>query len=642
MSFRKIQNRSGPREQRVVFCGLCLSLALNPVTGLAEAGLEALPGSPLAVDNPDMRRLACGGAHSLAIKSDGSVWTWGFNGAGQIGDGTWPDVMYATTPVQVLTEVTDVAAADSASFAIKSDGSLWAWGYNEWGQLGDSTLGEVVNRPVQVMTGVAGVAGGFIHSLVLKTDGTLWAFGNNSWGQLGDGPSLNWPPIPVQVPLTEVAAVAAGDVHSLALKTDGTLWAWGGNDYGQLGDGTTAVRRSPVQVLTGVAAVTAGPEHSLALKTDGTLWAWGANSYGQLGDGTTTDHAVPAQVQVPTEVITMATGQVHGLALTTDGTLWAWGSNYYGVLGDGTQTSHPTPIQVTTGVAAVAAGDAHTLAFKTDGSLWAWGLSLHGRLGDGTDYPHPNYHPLNPVSVLGFPPTSAPDFLVTNITLNPSAPLANGTFSASVTVKNRGTAAGTPGTLEVWANQPEAQDCGAVGDRSLTLPTLAAGAKQTVKVSGLPAGAAKYQTLRVVVDNQCQTAESDEANNESVKRYRVVTQPAADVMVTDIVLTPNRPSANGTFSAAVTVKNQGSGSADAGTLALWVDQPAVATCAATGDAAAVIGLLAPGAKRTLTLSGLSAGATGAKSLRAYADSDCTIREADDGNNQRVKAYSVVP
>ena len=136
--------------------------------------------------------------------------------------------------------------------------------------------------------------------------------------------------------------------------------------------------------------------------------------------------------------------------------------------------------------------------------------------------------------------------------------------------------------------------------------------------------------------------ETDETNNQRTKGYRVFAQPIADVVVTDIVLSPNRPRADGTFSAAVTVKNQGSESAAAGTLAVWVDQPAVPTCAATGDAAAVIGPLAPGAKRTLTFSGLTAGGMGAKSLRAFADSECTAAEADDGNNQRVKAYSVVP
>ncbi|WP_295612432.1 hypothetical protein [uncultured Lamprocystis sp.] len=166
----------------------------------------------------------------------------------------------------------------------------------------------------------------------------------------------------------EMQRLASGHLHSMAIKTDGNLWAWGWNSHGQLGDDTTTDRSTPVQVLTGVAAVAAGEAHTLAIKTDGSLWAWGWNWNGQLGDGT---------------------------------------------------TDHFTPVQVLTGVAAVAAGYLHSLALKTDGSLWAWGYNSVGALGDGTTTDH-----LSPVPVFGFagPPT-ATDFTVTNITLNPSAPL---------------------------------------------------------------------------------------------------------------------------------------------------------------------------------------------------------------------------
>jgi alpha-tubulin suppressor-like RCC1 family protein len=625
MSLRKIQCCPGPIKTRVVFFGWCLLLALNPALGLAAAGLEALPGAPLAgavtvAGNPDMQRIATGEYHSLAITFDGTLWAWGDNRFGQLGDGTRAR---RTSPVQVLTGVAAVATGTQHSLALKADGTAWAWGFSSYGQVGDGTTVDHPT-PVQIMSEVMAIAGGGNQSFAVKQDNSLWAWGWNYSGQLGDGTRTSRL-TPVEI-MTEVKEVAASDSHTVALKTDGSLWEWGGGWRFQL---------IPVQVLTDVAAVAAGYASTFALRTDGSLWAWGTNESGQLGDGTTTPRESP--VQVMSEVAAVAAGFSSTFALKTDGSLWAWGANTFGQIGDGTNTNRSTPVQVLSGVAAMAGDYYHTIAFRTNGSLWAWGYNSIGQLGDGT-----TVNRLDPVPVPAFPPTSAPDFAVTNITLNPSAPLANGTFSASITVKNRGTAAGTPGTLEVWANQPEVQGCGALGDQSLALTALAAGAKQTVKVSGLPAGAAKYQTLRIVVDNQCQTAESDEANNQSVKSYRVVTRPVADFVVTDIVLTPNRPSANGTFSAAVTVKNQGSGSADAGTLAVWVDQPAVPTCAATGDAAAVIGLLAPGAKRTLTLSGLSAGATGAKSLRAYADSDCTTPEAYDGNNQRVKAYSVVP
>jgi len=599
------------------------------------AGLEALLDSPwaaavTAADAPAMQRLAGGGAHSLAIKTDGSLWAWGDNQYGQLGDGTTTNRL---TPVQVLTGVAAVAVGDLHSLALKTDGSLWAWGVNGDGELGDGTTTQRLT-PVQVLTGVAAVAAGGYHSLALKTDGSLWAWGSNSGGELGDGTTTQRL-TPVQV-LTGVAAVAAGGYHSLALKTDDSLWSWGGNWAGELGDGTTTNRLTPVQVLTGVAAVVGGNAHTLAIKTDGSLWAWGWNWYGELGDGTTTQRLTP--VQVLTGVAAVAGGGSHTLAIKTDGSLWAWGWNGYGELGDGSRTQRLTPVQVLTGVAAVAAGGCcHTLALKNDGGLWAWGWNGFGQLGDGTTANRPS-----PVSVIGFetPPTNA-DFAITNVTLNPSAPLAGGTFNASITVKNRGTQTGNPGLLRVWANQGTAPGCAAAGDADLALADLPAGAKQTVSIR-LPAGTAGYRTLQTFIDSQCLTMEPSETNNQVSKGYRVVSTPIADFTVTDIDLTPNRPIAAGTFSAAVTVKNRGTAPGDAGTLALWVDQPGVPVCGAAGDAMVSVGSLAAGASRTLTLDGLSAGVAAAKSLRAFIDATCISAEASDGNNQRVKPYTVIP
>jgi len=597
------------------------------------AGLDALLGSPWAMSvaaagNPEMQRLAAGNNHSLAIKTDGTLWAWGYNDRGQLGDGTSTN---RSTPVQVLTEVAAVAAGEEHSLAIKTDGSLWAWGSNLGGKLGDGTRTDRWT-PVQVLTDVAAVAAGVYHTLAIKTDGSLWAWGSNSYGQLGDGIRTLRSSTPIQV-LTGVAAVAAGGRHTLALKTDGSLWAWGAN-WGQLGDGTQTDRWTPVQVLTGVAAVTAGYSHTLALKTDGSLWAWGSNDWGQLGDGTGTDRLTP--VQVLTGVAAMAADYLHSLAIKTDGSLWAWGANF-GQLGDGTGTNRWTPVQVLTGVAAAEAGWFHTLARRTDGSLWAWGSNSYGQLGDGTTTGHPR-----PVPVAGFGglPSDA-DFAVTNVTLTPSAPLVGGTFSAVITVKNRGTETAHPGTLRVWANQRATQGCGTPGDADIRLASLAAGAKQVVRIR-LPAGTAGYNTLRAFVDNQCETLEPNETNNQAVKVYRVFTQPIADFTVTAINLTPSRPTAGGTFSAAVTVRNRGTAPGDAGTLALWVDRPDVPVCGATGDATVAVGTLAAGASRILTLDGLPAGAAAAKSLRTFIDHTCVSTEAYDGNNQWVKPYTVVP
>jgi len=434
----------------------------------------------------------------------------------------------------------------------------------------------------------------------------------------------------------EMQRLAGGASHSLAIKTDGSLWGWGWNGYGQLGDGTTDDRSTPVQALTGVAAVAAGGSHTLAIKTDGSLWAWGNNEYGQLGDGTTTYRLTP--VQVLSEVAAVSGGWYHTLALKTDGSLWAWGRNYDGEVGDGTNDDRLTPVQVLTGVAAVAAGGNHTLALKTDDSLWAWGYNRSGQLGDGTTTDRPS-----PVPVIGFEgrTTTNADFRVTNITLIPSAPLVGRSFNVSITVKNRGTQAGTPGLLRVWANQRATQDCNAPGDADISLASLPAGAKQTVRVS-LPAGTAGYRTLRTFTDSQCQTTEPNETNNQDSKDYRVFAQPIADFAVTAIDLTPNRPTVNGTFSAAVTVKNRGTVPGDAGALALWVDQPGVPACGTPGDAAVSVGTLAAGASRTLTLDGLPAGVAAAKSLRAFIDATCASVEAYDTNNQWVKPYTVIP
>jgi len=320
--------------------------------------------------------ITAGGAHSLAIMSDGTLWAWGWNEYGQLGDGTATD---RHRPVQVLTDVVSVTAGVYHSLAIRSDGTLWAWGRNEYGQLGDGTATDR-HKPVQVLTDVISVSSRRHHSLAIKSDGTLWVWGWNEYGQVGDGTATDRHR-PVQV-LTDVVTVAAGGYHSLAMRSDGTLWAWGQNEYGQVSDGTTTDRLRPAQILTDVVSVVAGWYHSLAIRSDGTLWAWGRNEYGQLGDGTATDRHRP--LQILTDVITVAAGGGNSLAISNDGTLWSWGWNEYGQVGDGTTIPRLSPVQVSIDIASVVAGYRHSLAISSDGTLWAWGWNGRGRLGDGT------------------------------------------------------------------------------------------------------------------------------------------------------------------------------------------------------------------------------------------------------------------
>jgi alpha-tubulin suppressor-like RCC1 family protein len=327
--------------------------------------------------------------HSLLAKADGTVWAWGGNFEGQIGDGT---ANPAAEPVRItsLAGVIGVAAGYYHSVALGADGRVRAWGRNLFGQLGDGTTTQRL-APVEVpgLTGVTAVAAGGGSTYALKSDGTVWTWGRNDAGQLGDG-SLNDRYAPVQVQgLTNVVAISAGEVHALALKSDGTVWAWGNNYFGSLGDGTTNLHPTPVQAtgLTGVIAIAANGFHSAAVKGDGTLWSWGSGLYGELGIG--------GQAQIwpfPTQAIGVSdatgakAGVNHTIVLIGDLTLRGCGLNVYGQLGDGTNTDRPVAVPVTgiSGVVAVGASLYHTVAVTGDGAVWAWGHNSEHQLGDGT------------------------------------------------------------------------------------------------------------------------------------------------------------------------------------------------------------------------------------------------------------------
>jgi len=352
--------------------------------------------SILGAGTPTVAKIAAGENHTVTVKNDGTVWASGYNGYGQLGDGTSTN-RYSPVQVVGLTNVIGVSAGKDHTLALKSDGTVWAWGRGNNGQLGDGTS---TNRstPVQVvgLTNVIDIAAGGLHSVALKSDGTVWTWGYNTSGQLGSG-SLTYTPrtIPAQVTgLTNVTAVAAGYAHTLALKSDGSVWAWGDNLYGQVGYGTWALTfSSPIQVavLSDITSIAAGLYHSVAVKDSNTVWAWGSNSDGELGNGTTTNRNTPVQAIVNfgsplTNVIDIGAGYYFTVALRTDGTVWTWGDNYYGQIGDGTNTDRATPAQVSglSGISAVAAGGHMTLALKNDGTKWAWGDNYYGQIGDGT------------------------------------------------------------------------------------------------------------------------------------------------------------------------------------------------------------------------------------------------------------------
>ena len=323
---------------------------------------------------------SAGGYHSLALKTNNTLWAWGANSGGQVGDGT---NISRSSPVQVgaLTNWSKVAAGTSQSLSIKTDGTLWVWGGNTRGEVGDGT---VVNKssPVQIgaATDWASVAAGGLQqigsSFAIKTTGSIWAWGNNELGGLGIGTNTNRSS-PVQIgALTNWASVAAGGglsaaTSALAVKTDGTLWAWGGDDRGQLGLNTAVLqsgRSSPVQVgaLTNWSQVAGGNYSSFAIKTNATLWSWGYGATGRLGSTAVTSRSSPVQIGSLTDwnQISSNGGRAGAAARRTNGTIWAWGINDNGRIGDNSVVGRSSPVQIgaLTTWNDISAGAAHTLA----------------------------------------------------------------------------------------------------------------------------------------------------------------------------------------------------------------------------------------------------------------------------------------
>ncbi|ETR69318.1 MAG: hypothetical protein OMM_09711, partial [Candidatus Magnetoglobus multicellularis str. Araruama] len=374
-------------------------------------------------------QVATGRLHSLTAKEDGTVWAWGNNSFGQLGDGT-TEHKNRPSQVQNLSNVSMLAAGGRHSLALKEDGTVWAWGDNEYYQLGDGTSIEK-SVPVQVsnLSHVTMISAGDYHSLALKEDGSVWAWGKNNSGQLGDGTNNNQN-TPVQViELSQVTMIETTYERSLALKADGSVWiwgfhysgskistpqrlyefsrvilmaagqshmivltdygtirAWGKNHDGQLGDGTTTYKSGTVEVieLSNVTSLVAGARHNLALKDDGTVWAWGSNMYGQLGTGKPINKSSPIQIPGLSNVTMLASGYEHNLALKNDGTVWSWGYNDHGQLGDENNIKK-LPVRVP-GLSQISklSSARHTMALETDGTIWTWGNNYWEQLGDGS------------------------------------------------------------------------------------------------------------------------------------------------------------------------------------------------------------------------------------------------------------------
>jgi alpha-tubulin suppressor-like RCC1 family protein len=326
--------------------------------------------------------------HNLILKTNGTLWGWGANSHGELGDGT---ITEKKTPVQIGgNDWKQASAGYNHTLAIKNDGTLWAWGFNVFGELGDGTS---TDRHTPTMIGTENkwrqVIAGYHYSFAIKTDGTLWSWGYNDCGQLGNGTTVS-AYVPTKVGTSsDWKMVVTKKNYALAIKNDSTLWAWGTNDYSQLGDGTRTAKTSPVQIGTDKnwKTVSAGWDHALAIKGDGTLWAWGNNNYGQGGDSLFNIVPAPRQVGKDHDWKEVSAGFQHSLAMKADGTVWAWGYDYFGQLGDGmtgSATLVPAPVEGATGFAHIGAGWCYSMLLGADGSFCGSGINTWGQLGNGT------------------------------------------------------------------------------------------------------------------------------------------------------------------------------------------------------------------------------------------------------------------
>ena len=348
-------------------------------------------------------KINAGSEHTLGLKSTGILWAWGYNSFGQLGDGTQAGRL---TPRQIGTESDwlSVVAGEYHTIGLKSAGTLWVWGKNNFGQLGlgNSGIGTERTTPTQIGTGSDwfSVAAGASHTIGLKsTDsaqppvGTIWGWGHNGYGQLGDGtsgPQANrYTPRQIGTE-SDWLFITAGYWHTVGLKSIGIIWVWGRNNDGQLGDGTKTDRVTPKQIDTDSdwVSLAAGEYHTIGLKSAGTIWTWGYNLYGQLGlgdFGNGTERTTPTLIGTESDWFSVDAGNNHTIGLKSTGTIWAWGYNFFGQLGDGSEIDRYTLRQIGTESdwVSVAAGKYHTIGLKSAGTIWAWGISNQLGLGDG-------------------------------------------------------------------------------------------------------------------------------------------------------------------------------------------------------------------------------------------------------------------
>jgi len=339
--------------------------------------------------------LAGGGFSAYAVATNGTVWAWGDDIEGQLGDGREFAASTVPTMVHGLHHIVSLAAGANSAYALASNGSVWAWGDDGEGQLGIgiSLFAKPLPTRVHLPDRARVIAAGDYAGYAIDSHGELWTWGDNAFGQLAEAESISSSADPSRVrELIRLRGIAAGLNDAYALESNGTVWAWGDNSFGQLGRPPSGSRQDPlprpIPGISHVIQIAAGANSAYALESNGTVWAWGDNSFGQLGRPPSGSRQDPLPRPIPgiSHVIQIAAGANSAYALESNGTVWAWGDNSFGQLGTGSTVPmyRPTPVRLRGRVTSITAGANAAYALAPDGTIWSWGYGGYGQLGNGS------------------------------------------------------------------------------------------------------------------------------------------------------------------------------------------------------------------------------------------------------------------
>jgi len=370
-------------------------------SGQVGNGSTIIQAEPAAISaNTDWRDVSLGSIHSCAIKNtDNSLWCWGSNTSSQLGhtptNTRRPSKLIKTNADETTTteQWSATANGNSHTCAIKDDKTLWCWGGNDKGQLGQGTISTLLSEPTEVATGGQwlSIAANGDHSCAIKNDNSLWCWGDNSAGQVGNDSSLSEITTPTAIGSTW-NKISLGTNHSCGIKTGGTLWCWGDNTHSKLGDNTTAASLAPKKI--GAASwleISLGDQFSCGINASKKLYCWGSNTSNQQGH-LPPDTANSVDMTVPTLVdgvdsddwSSISSGDTHSCAIKADDTLWCWGSNASGQTAQTINTETPTQEPSQSLWLKIAADGNNSCAVKNDSSLWCWGNNTFGQLGNGS------------------------------------------------------------------------------------------------------------------------------------------------------------------------------------------------------------------------------------------------------------------